>query len=274
MKKLIIQGLIVMGSFFVLWYITSLADWMSIFRVEQVSQKAEDKLGELYWDFFSKTGKVITEEDIVAPVDSIMSRICASNNIDKKSIQVHVIDMSEVNAFALPGRHIVVYTGLLMKVENESQLAGVLAHELAHQQEGHIMKRLIKEVGISVLLNAAGGTNNGQVISETAKLLSSTAYDRSLEKRADLLAVDYMITADVNPLPFADFIGGLSAQNNVSKYLSWINTHPGEEERMNYLREYCKFKKVEPRSIISNTTWTRMISGVRETNVSEHIDGD
>lgn len=268
MKKLVIQGLLVIGSFFVLWYVTSLLDWMRIFRVEQVSQKAEDKLGELYWDFFSKTGKVITNDDVVIPLDSIMGRICTSNNIDRQSIQLHVLDTPEVNAFALPGRHIVVYSGLLLKVNDESQLAGVLAHELAHQEEGHIMKRLVKEVGISVLLSAAG-SNNGQVIGETAKMLSSTAYDRSLEKKADILAVDYMVAADVNPIPFADFIGGLSTDANVSKYLSWISTHPGEEERMDYLKEYCKFKNVKTRQIVSIASWENMISMLHESNIAD-----
>lgn len=270
MKKLYVQGLIIIGSFFAIWYVATLVDWMKLFRVEEMNRKAEKKLGDLYWDFFSKTGKVIKDKEITMPVDSILGRICEANYIDRESIKLHILENGEVNAFALPGRHIIIYTGLILKTENESQLAGVICHELAHQEEGHIMKRLIKEVGISVLLGAVSGNNNGQVINETAKLLSSTAYDRTLEKRADIMAVNYMVQADIDPLPFADFIGSLKTDHTVSKYLYWVSTHPEETDRMDYLVEYCKSKKVAPVPILAQASWNIMKTDISDILTSEH----
>ena len=80
------------------------------------------------------------------------------------------------NAFALPGGHLVLYTGLINASDNFEEVTGVIGHELAHIELNHVMKRLVREIGLSALISMTTGESNPQVVLETAKLLSSSAF--------------------------------------------------------------------------------------------------
>jgi beta-barrel assembly-enhancing protease len=121
------------------------------------------------------------------------------------------------------------------------------------------MKKLVKEIGLSVLISMTTGNSGGEIIKETAKMLSSSAFDRSLEKEADIKAVDYMIKANVNPEPFANFLYKLSEkEHEVTKYMTWISTHPDSKERAEYIVEYSKGKLKDFKSILSIETWNQI----------------
>ncbi|MDZ7607365.1 MAG: M48 family metallopeptidase [Cyclobacteriaceae bacterium] len=135
--------------------------------------------------------------------------MCDKNDIDRDKIKVHLLFKDEVNAFALPDGHLVIFSGLILESENPEELSGVIAHELAHIKLNHVMTKLMREVGLSVLLSMASG-GGGDMLRETAKMLSSTAFDRALEKEADIKAVDYLIEANISPEPFATFLLPLS----------------------------------------------------------------
>src|SRR5690606_17374976 len=136
----------------------------------------------------------------------------------------------QANAFALPGNHLVVYTGLINTCDKQEELIGVLGHEIAHIEKRHVMKKLIKELGLSVLLSMAGG-GGGSVSSEAVRTLSSSAYDRKLETEADFMSVQYMLKAEVNPAPFADLMYKMATEHDLPAMVYWISTHPESEER-------------------------------------------
>lgn len=109
------------------------------------------------------------------------------------------------------------------------------------------------------------GNGGGEVIKETAKMLSSSAFDRSLEKEADIKAVDYLIKAKVNPEPFANFLYKLSdKEHEATKYLTWISTHPDSKERAEYIIEYSKGKLTEYKPILTNKTWNNLKEELKE----------
>ncbi|MES2558303.1 MAG: M48 family metallopeptidase [Bacteroidota bacterium] len=258
LTKLIFQGLTIIVLFFATWYILSRFDWMTILNVEKVTDKTEAKLGDLFWEVFQKTEKETKNPEVIAAIDSIVTKICVGNDIDREFIKVHVLLKEDVNAFALPNGHLVVFSGLVTASENPEEVSGVLGHELAHIQLKHVMKKLMKEVGLSVLVSmTTGNGGGGEMIKETAKMLSSTAFDRSLEKEADMKAVDYMIKADINPEPFADFLYRLAdIPDEIAKYTQWISTHPESKERAAYIREYAKGKKHSTfKPILAPETW-------------------
>ena len=77
-----------------------------------------------------------------------------------KERQIEIINNPDVlNAFAIPGGYIYLYTGLLLYLDSEAALAGVIAHEIAHVEERHSTQRLTKYYGISILLGIALGEN-------------------------------------------------------------------------------------------------------------------
>ncbi len=258
-KTPIIQALITILIFFGTWFGLTQIDWVKVFKVQQVTNKTEQKLGEIFWEFFKNTEKEISNELVTNSIDSMVTHICKSNNIDRKKIKVHILNNEEINAFALPNGHLIVFSGLILNSDNQEELAGVLCHEIAHIELNHVMKKLVKEIGLSVLISMTTSAGGSEVIKETAKILSSSAFDRSLEKEADIKAVDYLVKAKINPEPFADFLYKIAEQEDESTdYLTWIRTHPDSKERAEYIIEYGEGKFIDYKLILSEETWDKL----------------
>jgi predicted Zn-dependent protease len=265
MKKPIIQGLITILLFFGTWYVLTQIDWMKIFKVQQVTDKTEQKLGELFWEVFKKSEKEVINTLVVNSVDSIVTQVCKTNKIDRSKLKIHILDKEDINAFALPNGHLIIYSGLILNSDNQEELVGIVCHEIAHIELNHVMKKLVKEIGLSVLISMTTGNSGAEVIRETAKMLSSSAFDRSLEKEADIKAVDYLVNANINPEPFADFLYKLSdTEHEAIKYLTWISTHPDSKDRAEYIIEYSKGKEKEYKSILSNETWDKLKAELKD----------
>ena len=256
MKKSIIQGFVIIVLFFSTWFLLQQVDWLRIFRVEKISEKTEQKLGELFWEFFKIAEKENTNQFVINTIDSLLTEICVSNNIKRSQIKFNVLNKKEVNAFALPNKRLVIYSGLILAAENQEELCGVMAHEIAHIELNHVMKKLMKEVGLSVLISMTTGGSGTETIREAAKMLSSTAFDRGMEREADMKAVEYLIKANIDTDPFANFMQKLSdKESDVMKYLSWISTHPDSKERAENIIEHGKGKIKETIPVVSQRTW-------------------
>jgi len=259
MKKTAIQGLLIILLFCSTWIIFLQIDWMSVLKIEKVTEKTEQKLGKLLLDIYKKTNREIENQLLVNSIDSLVNRICVSNNIKRTMIKFHVLENDEVNAYALPDGHLVIYSGLLSATENQEALSGVICHEIAHIQYNHVMKKLIKEVGLSVLFSMTTGSSGTEIIKETAKILPSSAFDRSMEKEADIKAVKYLIEANIDPEPFANFLYNLSgSESDVMKYVSWISTHPEPRERAKYIIEQSRDKVIKPEPVLLQETWDKV----------------
>jgi predicted Zn-dependent protease len=265
MKKPIIKGIITILLFFGTWYALTQIDWMKFFKAQQVTDNTEQKLGELFLESFKKSEKEITNTHIVYSIDSIVTQICKANRIDRDKLKIHVLNKEDINAFALPNGHLIIYSGLILNSDNQEELAGVICHEIAHIELNHVMKKLVKEIGLSVLISITTGNSGSEVFKEAAKMLSSSAFDRNVEKEADIKAVDYMTKAKVNPEPFANFLYKLSdKEHEATKYLKWISTHPDSKERAEYIVEYSKGKETEYKPILSNETWDKLKVALKE----------
>lgn len=263
-KKTIFQGLIITVGFFVIWIGFSQLDFMRFFEVRERTQKMENKLGDLIWDEISNTEDIITNDTIVKTLDSLIKPLCDANDIDRDSLKVHIVIKDEINAFALPNNHLVVYTGLIEGCKRQEALQGVLGHEIAHIEKNHVMKKLSKEIGYSVLLTATGGSKGGQVARQILKTLTSSAYDRTLEKEADITSVDYMLKAKIDPKPMADFMYQLAQDNQSDNNMEWISDHPESESRAKYILEYIKGKKLKNKATLSDKAWKEFQEQVKE----------
>lgn len=232
MKKILIELIVSVALLLGCWLILSQVDWMKLFKVEQATKNTEEKVGDLFWDLLRKSKTEINSTSVVSVVDSMVMFVCDKNNIDHKAIKVHLLQKDEINAFALPNNHLVVYSGLINACENEAELYGVLCHEMAHMEKNHVMNKLVKEIGLSVLISISTGNGNSEVIKSALKQLSSSAYDRSLETEADLTAVEYLVKAGIDPQPFANFLYRLSdATKDLPEQIYWISTHPESKAR-------------------------------------------
>jgi predicted Zn-dependent protease len=253
--KIALQGLAIAASVFLLWLGLSQFDYVSFFKVKQNGHDLETALGELIWKEIARTEDVVTNDSLVKTLDKLIIPLCEANGIERDSLKVHIIEKDEINAFALPNNHLVVYTGLIVDSKKQEALQGVLGHEMAHIEYNHVMKKLSKEIGFSVLLSATTGGKAGEVVKEIFTTLSSSAYDRSLEKEADMASVDYLIAADIDPKPFADFMYEMALDSQMPKEMYWIASHPESEERAQYILEYLKGKKLKKKQTLTEKEW-------------------
>lgn len=263
--KIIYKGLIIVASFFMVWFVLSKIDFRTLFKINQAKNATEKNIGDLIWDQISRSEDFVYNDSIVRILDKLILPICEKNDINRDSLKIHIIKKDEVNAFALPNNHLVVYTGLILECKTQAALQGVLGHEIAHIQENHVMKKLSKEIGLTVLLSATTGGKGGQILSQITKTLSSTAYDRALEKEADMMSVDYLMNANVNPEKLADFMFELAQQDHSLDQLSWIATHPESADRANYILGYLKGKKYKKETTISNKEWEDFKSKINDS---------
>ena len=260
MKKIILHGVLGILGLISIWFILQQVDWLSILKIEEVNSNTEEKLGEVFWDIFKQSETENKDANVIKTVDSLLIRLCHYNDIDRKKIKLHIINSEEVNAFALPDGHLVVYSKLITEAENPEELCGVLGHELAHIELNHVTKKLVKEIGLTALISITTGGGGAEVTKEAIKLLTSSAFDRKLEKEADLKAVDYLKNAKISCEPFANFLFRLSTnEKKTEEYFSWISTHPESKTRAEYIIQLSKNqKKLTSESIMDSTVWKNL----------------
>ncbi len=259
MEKVIIRLVLIVAFFFATYTALKEVDWLTLFNVEHLTSKSEEKLGELFWEYYSQNEHEIKDTIITIPIDSILATICKANNINKDNLKLHVISSDEINAFALPNKHLIINLGLLKAVENQDELCGVICHELAHIEKNHVSQKLIKEIGLSILISNTIGNSSPEIINNAVMLLSSTAYDRKHEKEADLQAIDYMLNANVDPAPFASFLrNSFGSDYQFSEHLSWISTHPDANDRADYIFANIENSTRSFNKILAAVTWDNL----------------
>lgn len=156
-----------------------------------------------------------------------------------------VLDDNEINAFALPGGRILVTRGLLMRCRDESELAGVLAHEISHVSEKHHEPALRKDKGFNVLSEAyrerekeKGRENRAKIGNAVVEAVFIRGFDRDQEYAADRHGVVIAARAGYDPYGLASFLQTLSSinpQDNVIKLMK--STHPEPKDRLNKLMQ-------------------------------------
>ena len=171
MKNAVVQGIVIVVLFFSTLLVLNQIDWMTVFNVKEATEKTEEKLGELFWEISKKTEREINNQTVTNSIDSIVTRICKANEIERNNIKIHILYKTETNAFAIPSGHLIIYSGLILAADNHAELSGVIAHEIAHIELHHVMEKLIKEIGLSVLVSITTGNSGGEIIMETVKML-------------------------------------------------------------------------------------------------------
>jgi len=257
MKKFVTHFAIALILFFSVWYGLSQVPWTRMLKVGEAKATLEKSLGDLSIKIISRHDAVITDSIRLEILEKIKERICTHNNIDPETIKLHFIRNSEVNAFALPDNNLVIYTGIVDYSKSPEELAGVMAHEIAHIAKGHVMQHLIREIGFATLTTLVGNATAG---AEVLRTITSTAYSRSMENEADKTAVLFLQNSGINPAGLADLLYRLSTEENeYLRYLSFISTHPNSEDRARRILSMIDLDKTyEP--VLSEEEWEKLKS--------------
>ena len=189
---------------------------------------------------------LLADPQITAYVSEVLAGLTPFAGRDRADItfDVKVVDdPGQVNAFALPGGHVYVYTGLLLLADNEAELAGVLAHELGHVVGRHSARRLGTQMGLALLTSVALGEQPDQLAQLTADLLKASTmahFSRDDEREADLYGLRYAAAAGYDPRGLEAFFDKLlklegGGQQNVFEGL--LASHPQTRDRIQLLRQ-------------------------------------
>ena len=201
--------------------------------VEALPVSVDEKIGDLAYR--QMTLPVPREGDAVtAAVQTMVERLAPHAKGPKMDFRVAVVDGPTVNAFCLPGGRIVVYTGLLRRAANADQVAGVLAHEMAHATMRHGVARVAQSLGVVAAVQLVFGDLSGVAVlaAELAKTGVLTSFSREHETEADLEGLRMAHAAGVEGAALIDFFATLEeVKGDVPDALSWLASHPQLSER-------------------------------------------
>lgn len=175
------------------------------------------------------------DPELQAYVAALGNRVVA-NATDRNpdiAFSFHVVDDdATINAFAIPGGHIYVYTGLLLASESEAEVMAVLSHEVAHVTKRHVAERFVATYGLQQATAWALGRDAntfaqlGAQIAATGVLLR---HSRTAESEADRVGFGYLVRCDYDPNGFVWFFSKLTGGARTPEFLS---SHPNPENRI------------------------------------------
>lgn len=202
------------------------------------SQEKEIAIGRQLAMEVEQQAKMVEDPMVTEYINRVGQNIVLHSDA-KLPFTIKVIDSDEVNAFALPGGYFFVNKGLILGADNESELAGAMAHEIAHVCARHAMenqgKGTLLNYGILAGIIFTGGIA-GTVLQNTAGIAQALAFfkfSRGAEEEADKLGVQYLYASGYDPTGMATMFEKLSAQNkkkpgSISKLFS---SHPQTIDR-------------------------------------------
>lgn len=173
----------------------------------------------------------------------IFDHILSAPEVKKRSVYAYDIeiidDPNTLNAFALPGGKVYLYTGLLKYLDSEAALAGVIGHEIAHAERRHATQRLTEYYGVSLLLNLVLGKNPSELTQLVANLLTGAAFlanGRAQEDESDEYSIKYLQGTRYYPGGVKFFFEKMKADGLVSSspnaLKTFLSTHPDPISRI------------------------------------------
>ena len=185
---------------------------------------------DLVRDYVEKIGESIVEAAGPQPLD----------------YRFYVVEDPSLNAFAGPGGHIYIHTGVIMAADNVSELAGVMAHEVGHVALRHIARNyyrqrstgILYQLGAAVLSIFVGGlaAQGGQLAGQLAAMAYLNSFSRDAEREADQFAVDVLPGTGIHPIGLVTFFETLASQSEGGRPPAFLSSHPATEERIQNTR--------------------------------------
>ncbi len=207
------------------------------------SIEKEIEMGRKLADEIEQAARIVEDPGIAEFVNRIGQNIARSSD-SKVPLAIKVIDSEEVNAFALPGGFLYVNTGLIELAEDEAELAGVMAHEVAHVAARHSTRSAtraqLSQFATLPLVFIGGWAGYGaQQAAKFAIPMTMLKFSRDFEREADLLGVQYMYEAGYDPASMVQFFERLQAmkKKNENVIARAFGSHPLTKSRIRHVQE-------------------------------------
>ena len=146
-------------------------------------------------------------------------------------------DDNTLNAFAVPGGYLYVYTGLIKYLDSEDQLAGVMGHEIAHAALRHSTQQMSKIYGLDAVRAVVTGKQDGGTLSQMALGIISLSFSRKHEAQADEYSVRYLCNSSYNAAGAAGFFEKIKEKGG-SQTPEFLSTHPDPGNRVKDIHQH------------------------------------
>ncbi|WP_374326611.1 M48 family metalloprotease [Azonexus sp.] len=214
---------------------------------EELPVALEKRIGlQIMQEIRQREISYLDDYDIESYLNQLAGRLAGVSSDPGFGFEIFALTDPSINAFAMPGGYVGVHSGLILAAQSESELAGVLAHELSHVTQRHIARQIFqsKRIGIASMLAMGLGLlaarSNSQVAgaaiatSQAGAISAQLAYSRDFEREADRIAFDMLGRAGFDERGMAGFFGRL--QQSVRLYennaVAYLRTHPLTGERL------------------------------------------
>jgi beta-barrel assembly-enhancing protease len=223
------------GLLFLLYLL--IVPWLSEKMASRVSVNTERQLGDAVYDAMG----LAAQEDTAASF--VLNGFFAAMDVPTAyRIRITVVNDNVVNAFALPGGRIVIYTALLKQIKSYPELAALLSHEFTHINNKHSTKSIFRRLGSKVfigLLFGRFGTVTSVLVNHADNLKSLT-YSRKLEKEADTEGLNILTQRKIDPQGFVALFNHLKASAPSDVLPEFLGSHPDIDKRIAYINEASK----------------------------------
>ncbi len=207
------------------------------------SIEKEIRMGKRYAQEIERQAKLVEDPVVTEYVNRVGQNLVRNSDV-KVPVSIKVIDSDEVNAFALPGGFFFVNSGLILRAETEAELAGVMAHEIAHIAARHGTRQATRgQIAniASIPLIFMGGWG-GYAVRQAASVLVPMGFlkfSRGFEKEADLLGLQYLYKAGYDPTAFVDFFEKLQAaeKRKPGTMAKIFASHPPTGDRIDFAQQ-------------------------------------
>ena len=150
MKKLFILLLFIVIAFGGCYFVYSKINWSGLFGVKKITENVDEQLGDVFWKSYSAEMVEVKDRKVVLPILQMVDQLSSANGIKSSTIKIHVVENNEINAFAMPGRHLVVHTGLidfLMKIVENRQATEDEIQSAIETAENEMIRNGIVAIG-------------------------------------------------------------------------------------------------------------------------------
>lgn len=246
-----IASIAVLGALYA-WIIP----WASVQATPLIPVSWEEWLGDQAIDELAPKKDRIADPHRLEALHGIVNRLAAASPKSPYEFRLYLLDREDVNAFALPGGRIVVYSGLLKRTKRAEELAGVLAHEMVHVTHRHSTKALLRGLSSRILLAALTGSDQMGGALEAAVSLGMLHYDREAESEADREGMAVIQRAEIDPRGMVDMMRELeSVGGEMPHALAYLSDHPDTGDRVQELEALSRKATYRPRPLLPQVSW-------------------
>ena len=205
--------------------------------LEPTTPEDEIRIGASWLSDMAKEQSIKPEQE--TRVQAILDDFRATGGMTFKSYKVFRMDSPEINALALPGGHILLTQGLMTLPDtSDDELAGILAHEIAHVELGHCRKALIQKNRTEALqLFLSLASRRPGTASSIVEHLAKLGISRESELEADDFAFQLLLRSRYDPIGLVQFLERAKKRERIPEWLTFLSTHPGNNERIERLRQ-------------------------------------